>query len=82
MIQQQVLEQIYHLPIAERIEIIKKVSRSVRKDLGEKQKEITVEERKKAINRLRGIASVQGKIPPTDAEIKEDYINYLSEKYK
>jgi hypothetical protein len=82
MTHQQVLEQIYHLPIAERIEIIEKVSRSVREDLSEKQKQISIEERKKAIDRLRGIASVKGKTPPTDAEIKEDYINYLSEKYK
>jgi hypothetical protein len=80
MIHQQVLEQIYHLPIAERIEIIEKVSRSVREDLSEKQ--ISIEERRNAIDRLRGIASVKGKTPPTDAEIKEDYINYLSEKYK
>jgi hypothetical protein len=80
MTHQQVLEQIYHLPIAERIEIIEKVSRSVREDLSEKQ--ISIEERRNAIDRLRGIASVKGKTPPTDAEIKEDYINYLSEKYK
>jgi hypothetical protein len=82
MIHQQVLEQIYHLPIAERIEIIEKVSRSVREDIQENQKEVSIEERRNAIDRLRGIASVKGKTPPTDAEIKEDYINYLSEKYK
>jgi hypothetical protein len=33
MMNQDVLEQIFHLPIAERIEIIEKVSRSVREDL-------------------------------------------------
>ena len=82
--QTELIEQILHLPIAERVEIIEKISRSVREDLRNsgKQNEISIEERKKAVDRLRGIASVEGKTPPTDEEIKEDYTNYLSEKYK
>lgn len=80
--QTEIIEQIIHLPISERIEIIEKISRSVREDLREKDTEFSLAERKKAVNRLRGIAAVKGKTPPTDEEIKEDYINYLSEKYK
>lgn len=81
MINQQVLEQIIHLPIAERIEIIEKVSRSVREDLTER-KDDDFEKRNLAYQRLRGIARVEGKIPPSDEEIREDYTNYLLEKYK
>jgi hypothetical protein len=82
MMQTELIEQIIHLPISERVEIIERISRSVREDLGKKQKALSIEERKKAIDRLRGIAAVKGKTPPTDEEIKEDYLNYLSEKYK
>jgi hypothetical protein len=85
--QAELIEQIIHLPIAERVEIIERVSRSVREDLqenGRKQneKELSIEERVNAVNRLRGIAAVEGKAPPTDEQVKEDYANYLAEKYK
>jgi len=80
--QVELIEQIIHLPIAERVEIIERISRSVREDLRENGEKINLEERKKAVNRLRGIAAVEGKTPPTDEEIKEDYTNYLAEKYK
>jgi hypothetical protein len=81
--QVEIIEQIIHLPIAERVEIIEKISRSVREDLREKDNEkFSLDERKTAYLRLRGIAAVEGKTPPTDEEIKEDYNNYLAEKYK
>ena len=81
--QVELIEQIIHLPIADRVEIIERISRSVREDLqANKKDKTTIAERKQAVNRLRGIASVKGKIPPTDEEIKEDYTNYLMEKYK
>jgi hypothetical protein len=81
--QTELIEKIIHLPIAERVEIIEKISRSVREDLrGGKQNELSIEERQKAVDRLRGIAAVEGKTPPTDEEIKEAYTDYLLEKYK
>lgn len=81
--QTKLIEQIIHLPIAERVEIIERISRSVREDLREKQNtEYSIEERRKAVDSLRGIAAVKGKTPPTDEEVKEDYTNYLAEKYK
>lgn len=82
MIQAELIEKIIHLPISERVEIIERISRSVRDDLREEEKEISVLERKKAVDRLRGIAAVKGKTPPSDEEIREDYTNYLLEKYK
>jgi hypothetical protein len=78
----ELIEQIIHLPIAERVEIIERISRSVREDLRETNEEINFDERRKAVDRLRGIAAVEGKTPPTDEQIKEDYTNYLAEKYK
>ena len=80
--QAELIDKIIHLPIAERVEIIEKISRSVREDLRESPRQISLEERKKAVDKLRGIAAVKGKIPPTDEEIKENYTNYLTEKYK
>jgi len=83
MMQAELIEQIIHLPIAERIEIIERISRSVREDLrGSDPKDLTFDERNAAYHRLRGIASVKGKIPPSDEQVKEDFINYLSEKHK
>ena len=80
--QVELIEQIIRLPIAERVEIIERISRSVREDLRENVKKPNLEERKKAVDRLRGIAAVEDKTPPTDEEIREDYTNYLAEKYK
>ncbi len=81
--QTEIIEQIIHLPIAERVEIIEQISRSVSRDLREsKIEKSSQDERNAAYLRLRGIASVEGKTPPTDEEVKEDFMNYLSEKHK
>ncbi len=81
--QVEIIEQIIHLPIAERVEIIEKISRSVREDLRAKEIEKhSSDERQTAYLRLRGIAAVTGKTPPTDEETKEDYTNYLAEKHR
>ena len=83
MMHSELIEQIIHLPIAERIEIIEKISRSVREDLRETEsKNSNSDERSAAYFRLRGIASVEGKTPPSDEETREDFMNYLSEKHK
>ena len=80
--QTELIERIIHLPIAERVEIIERISRSVREDLREKTDNPSIEQRNTAYLRLRGIASVEGKTPPTDTEVKEDFMNYLAEKHK
>jgi len=79
----EIVRQIIELPIAERVEIIEEVSRSVRHDLrnaglSDEQKR----RRSKAIQRLKGIASVPGKNPPSDNEWREERTNYLLEKHK
>jgi hypothetical protein len=80
--QTELIDQIIHLPIAERIEIIERISRSLREDLRENPNLTSKAERKKAVNRLRGIAAVKGKAAPTDKQIKKDYASFLAEKYK
>ena len=79
--QTDLIEQIIHLPIAKRVEIIEKVSRSVREDLREKTDGNSLEERKAAIERLRGIAKTENP-PMTKEDVREEYNSYLAEKYK
>ena len=94
MTRQQFIEEIKQLSVVERIALIEAITRSLREDLERGQSaasisaasnsEITDDgerERKiAAVQRLRGIAKPKGK-PPSDEELKEDYVNYLSEKY-
>ena len=80
--QVELIEQIIHLPIAERVEIIERISRSVREDLRENDAEkVSLDERKAAVERLRGVARMENP-PMTKEEVREDYYNYLAEKYK
>ena len=80
--QAELIEQILHLPIAERVEIIERISRSVKDDLRENGSEKpSLEERKAAVERLRGVAKMENP-PMTKEEVREDYYNYLAEKYK
>lgn len=75
MMQTEIIEKIIHLPIAERVEIIEQISRSVSRDLREsKIEKPSQDERNAAYLRLRGIGAVEGKIPPTDEEVKEDFM--------
>lgn len=80
----EIVKQIIELPIAERVEIIEEVSRSVRNELRTSMKfsEKEKKRRSEAIGRLRGIAAVPGKTPPSDEEWREERANYLSEKHK
>ena len=80
--QTEIIERIIHLPIAERVELIEKISRSVREDLRENNDgKSTLNERKAAVERLRGVAKMENP-PMTKEETREDYYNYLAEKYK
>ena len=80
--QTELIEQIIQLPIAERVEIIEKISRSVREDLRENEaNSSSYDERRAAVERLRGIAKTENPTM-TKEEDREDYQNYLTEKYK
>ena len=60
----------------------RKISEKHLEEILNKKEELSVEERMAIVESLRGIAAIEGKTPPTDEEIKEDYTNYLLEKYK
>lgn len=94
MTQQQFLEEIKQLSITERIALIEAIFRSLREELeisggdaalsGEETPEASIQEERErrmaAVRRLRGILKTSGN-PPSDEELKDDYRNYLIEKY-
>jgi hypothetical protein len=85
--QTDIVKEIIHLPISDRMEIIEQLSRSVRRDLRDSEnqevsKEAQIEKRRQAIQRLRGIAKVEGQRAPTKEEWREERADYLLEKYK
>jgi hypothetical protein len=85
MTQQQLVQEFKTYPKAQKSVIIRQLLRIFEEDLeeiAENNNELSIAERKAIVDGLRGIAAVEGKTPPTDEEVKEDYINYLSEKYK
>jgi hypothetical protein len=86
MTQQQIVQEFKTFPKAQKSLVIRQLLRIFEEDLEETEKqnggELSIEERKAIVESLYGIAAVEGKTPPTDEEIKEDYANYLSEKYK
>lgn len=71
---QQLLSEIERLPLAERIEMLEAITRSVREELRPRERTPGV------VGRLRGIAKPDG-VMPSDEELKEEYVNYLSGKY-
>ena len=82
----ELVRQINELPISDLVEIIEEISRGVRREKRQNDRPSLTDEdrsrRKQAVERLRGIAHVPGKIPPTDQEIKKGYADFLAEKYK
>lgn len=89
--QVELIEKIIHLPIAERIEIIERISRSVREDLCENDDDInhsrrngdefSIEERTALVESLAGSLKIESP-PMTKEETREMYYEHLSEKYK
>ena len=87
MTQQQFVQEFKSYPKAKKSIVISQLLRIFADDLEETPQQpnggdLSIEERKAIVDSLRGIAAVEGKNPPTDEEIKEDYANYLAEKYK
>lgn len=94
MTQQQFIEEIKRLSIEERIALIEAISRSLREDFETTSGDAThleketpeasaqseTERRLAAVHRLRGIIKFDGD-PPSDEKLKDDYTNYLIEKY-
>ena len=82
MTQQQIVNEFRTFSKVQKTAIVRQLLEILEEDLKEKTEETTVDEKLAAIEKLHGIAAVEGKIPPTDNEIKESYIDYITEKYK
>ena len=85
MTQQQLVQEFKSYPKAKKSVVVSELLRILADDLEETSQngdELSIEERVEIVRSLSGIAAVEGKTPPTDVEIREDYTNYLAEKYK
>lgn len=86
MTHEELIQEINQLPRDERKALGEAVLRSVKgeqlaSDSGPReQSEVSREEKLAAFQRLRGMLKTEGP-PPTDEELKDDYIKYLAEKY-
>lgn len=87
MTQQEIYSQAVALPMKERAELLKKLEKSLKNEHADNStppinldRDEVIAERKRAVDRLRGIASVPGKKPPTDEEWREERTNCLLEK--
>ena len=85
MTQRQLVQESKSYPKAKKSVVVSELLRILADDLEETSQnndELSIEERVEIVRSLSGIAAVEGKTPPTDEEIREDYTNYLLEKYK
>jgi hypothetical protein len=87
MTQEEIITTIRQLPLEERVQLLEEISRSVQEELGsvivkENQPRSSAdrEHRLAAFERLQGMLKADGS-PPTDQELKDDYLNYLEKKY-
>jgi hypothetical protein len=74
MTREEIVKEILQLPVAEREAMVEDIRRSIREDI------LPPETRASIVDRLYGIAKPDGPMP-SEEELKEDYIRYLTEKY-
>jgi hypothetical protein len=74
MTREEIVKEIRQLPVAEREAVVEEITRSIREEIQ------PVETRVSVVDQLYGIAKPDGPMP-SDDELKEDYIRYLTEKY-
>ena len=79
MVDHELIERVTRLPVSQRLELIELLTHSLREELAP-QPTTATEDAVDMVNRLFGILRTDD-LPPTDEEIKEDYTNYLSQKY-
>jgi hypothetical protein len=90
MTREEIVKEARHLPLAERNAAVEEITTSIREeieangsgttDASHAKDASSLEERLAAFHRLYGMLKTDAP-PPTDEELKEDYINYLAEKY-
>lgn len=77
MIEQDLVERVTQLSVPARRELIALIERS----LQDQSATPTQAQRAAALDRLFGALQIKGP-PPTDKELQEDYVDYLSRKYE
>jgi len=84
MTREEIVKESRHLPLAERKAAVEEITTSIREEIeangSATRGESNLEEKLVAFHRLHGMLKTDAP-PPTDEELKEDYINYLAEKY-
>ena len=78
MIDQELIERVTRLPVSQRLELIERLTHSLREELAAPV--IATEDAVSTVNLLFGILRTNDP-PPTDEELKEEYTNYLIQKY-
>jgi hypothetical protein len=74
MTQEELIKEIRQLPLEQQERILHAITTSVRTQAPAREK------RSGIASRLRGIAKPKGRMP-SDAELKDDYLRYLEDKY-
>jgi hypothetical protein len=83
MTKEEIISEFWRLPPEEREAVVEEISRGGGANGSSAKSKLhadTIEEKLAALGRLRGVFKTAGP-PPTDEELKEDYINYLTKKY-
>lgn len=79
--QKEILNEVFTLPVSEQREIAEKIEDNIKQNNGKATDKVSIDERKAAYLRLRGALKMENP-PMTKEEVREDYYNYLAEKYK
>ena len=74
MTREEIVKEALQLPVAEREAAVEEIKRSIREEMRPQQTRVSI------VDQLYGIAKPDGPMP-SDEELKEDYIRYLTEKY-
>ena len=90
MTQQQLIREFQTYPPAKKSVVLRVLLKAFEEDLDEHEIDeivkskykLSIEEKKRIVDSLRGSLAIPGKIPPTDEEWREERTNYLLEKYK
>lgn len=88
MTHEELIKEIYQLPLEKRKVVLKAIERSVQDEQQtaeeprsiDNQGQLSIDERLAVVQRLFGILKREGEAP-TDEELKEEYADYLAEKY-
>jgi len=77
MLDAKIIQEVERLPLKERLTLLEILARSVQREISAQ----TGKRKESSLGRVLGALRSEHKLPPSDEEMKEDYINYLIKKY-